>query len=324
MFIGIDVGLKHLDLAATPTAPSLPQRVANTSEEIATLVSTLTDLAPTLIVLEATGTCHLPLLAALLAAELPVAVINPAQSAAFRTRHLGRHKTDRADARLLARFGERHHTELRRAEPQEPDLARLRQLVGYRDDLVAQQTATRNRQHAAAWAGSTAVRAWLADALAQPADRLKQVEREIAAVLATIPDSAVLTAQVGVGLRTAAAVLAYLPAGVHGNAKAAAAYAGVHPRQEQSGQRSRSRLSHQGCPAVRRYLYLAAQCAVRRDPVMQGWYQGLCARGKAPQSALGAVAHKLLRQMMGRLRQARAARMAAPVTPSDHPLPLAA
>lgn len=296
MFIGIDVGLKHLDLAASVPVTALPRRQANTPEGIASLLPTLSSLAPTLIVLEATGTYHQPLLAALLTANLPVAVINPAQSAAFRQRQLGRHKTDQADARLLARFGELPHAELRRAEPQEPDLARLRQLVGCRDDLVAQQTATRNRQHAATWAGSTQVLAWLDADLAKLAERRKQVEREIAVVLATIPDSTVLTTQIGVGMVTAAAVLAYLPAGVHGNAKAAAAYAGVHPRQEQSGQRSRSRLSKQGCPAVRRYLYLAAQCALRCDPVMRSWYAGLCARGKAPQSALCAVAHKLLRQ----------------------------
>lgn len=75
---------------------------------------------------------------------------------------------------------------------------------------------------------------------------------------------------------------------------------------------------------MRRYLYLAAQCAVRCDPAMRAWYQALCARGKAPQSALCAVAHKLLRQMMGRLRQARTERLAAPVALPEHALPLAA
>lgn len=310
MFIGIDVGSRWLELAATPAGTSLPRRVPNTPDGIATLIPVIREIVPTLIVLEATGSYHQPLVAALLLAELPVAVINPSQSAAFRTQHLGRNKTDRSDATLLARFAALHHNELRRAEPQEPDLARLRQLVGYRDDLVAQATATRNRQHAAEWAGSTAVLAWLADDRAQLRTRLKQVEREIAAVLATIPEAAVLTAQVGVGVLTAAAVLAYLPAGVHGNPKAAAAYAGVHPRQAQSGQRDRSRLSKQGCPALRRYLYLAAQCAVRFDPMLNAWYTALCARGKAPQSAICAVAHKLLRQMMGRLRQARAERAA--------------
>jgi transposase len=323
MFLGIDVGSQHLDLAATPPAPLLPRRVPNTPEGIAHLVPSLTALTPTLIVLEATGTYHQPLLAALLTAELPVSVINPAQSAAFRKQQLGRHKTDRADAKLLARFAELHHAELRRAEPQEPDLTRLRHLVGYRDDLVAQATAIQNRKHAAAWAGSTAVLAWLAEDLAQLKARLTQVEQEIAAVLATIPDSAVLSVQTGVGMLTAAAVLAYLPAGVHGNAKAAAAYAGVHPRQEQSGQRDRSHLSKQGCPALRRYLYLAAMSAVRFDPVLNAWYQALCARGKARQSALCAVAHKLLRQMMGRLKQARAERAADAAGP-EPALPLAA
>lgn len=323
MFIGIDVGSRWLDLAATATASSLPRRVPNTPEGIASLIPVVRALAPTLLTLEATGTYHQPLLAALLAAETPVAVINPAQSAAFRKQHLGRNKTDRGDAKLLARFGERHHAELRRAAPQEPDLARLRQLVGYRDDLVGQATATRNRHHAAEWAGDPEILAWLADDLAQLKARVKQVEAQISAVIATIPDSDVLTVQTGVGMLTAAAVLAYLPVGVHGHAKAAAAYAGLHPRQEQSGQRASSRLSKQGCPAVRRYLYLAAQCAVRRDPVMHAWYQALCARGKAKQSALCAVAHKLLRQMMGRLKQARAARAAAIEAP-DYALLLAA
>jgi transposase len=314
MFIGIDVGLKHLDAAATAAVPTLPRRVPNTDGGIARLVAALTGLAPALVVLEATGSYHCPLLAALLAAALPVSVANPAQVAAFRQSRLGRHKTDRADAQLLARFAELHHDELRRAAPDAPDLARLRDLVGYRDDLVAQRTAARNRQHAARWSGADEVVAWLEGDLAWLATRLREVEREIAALLATRPETAALTAQVGVGLMTAAAVLAYLPAGVLGDAKKAAAYAGVHPRHEQSGQRDRSRLSKQGCPALRRYLYLAALSAVRCDPEMAAWHRGLCARGKAAQSATCAVAHKLLRRMMGKIKDLR----------RDHPVTLPA
>jgi transposase len=128
------------------------------------------------------------------------------------------------------------------------------------------------------------------------------VERAISELLATRPETALLTTQVGVGLMTAAAVLAYLPAGVLGNAKAAAAYAGVHPRHEQSGQRDRSRLSKQGCPALRRYLYLAAMAAIRWDPQIAAWHHRLLARGKAAKSATCAVAHKLLRRLMGKIR----------------------
>lgn len=305
MFIGIDVGRQALDAAATGVAPSLPRRVPNTGEGIARLVSAIGALTPTRIVLEATGAYHKPLLAALLLAALPVSVINPAQIAAFRTTRLGRHKTDRADAQLLARFAELHHADLRLATPDEPELAQLRALVGYRDDLVAQQTALRNRQHAAQWSDAAPVVAWLQADLEAIAARLREVKREIAALLATRPETAALTAQVGVGLLTAAAVLAYLPAGVLGNPKAAAAYAGLHPRQEQSGQRDRSRLSKQGCPALRRYLYLAALTAVQRDPAMAAWHASLLARGKSAKSATCAVAHKLLRQLMGKLKEVR-------------------
>lgn len=316
MFIGIDVGLKSLDAAASAAAADLPRRVPNTADGIARLVAALGALAPTLVVLEATGTYHCPLLAALLAAELPVSVVNPAQVAAFRTSRLGRHKTDRADAVLLARFAEVHHGELRLAAPDEPELARLRTVVRYRDDLVAQQTAIRNRRHAAGWTEAAAVARWLDEDLAAIRARLREVEAEIAALLAARPEAAALTAQVGVGLVTAAAVLAYLPAGVLGHAKAAAAYAGLHPRHEQSGQRDRSRLSKQGCPPLRRYLYLAAWSAVRRDPAMAAFHARLRARGKPVKSALCAVAHKILRQLMGKLKEAR----------RDHalPLPLAA
>ncbi len=316
MYIGIDVGAKHLDAATTAAAPPLPRRVPNTDAGIARLVAPLTALAPELIVLEATGNYHRPLLAALLVAALPVHVANPAQIAAFRQSRLGRHKSDRQDAKLLARFAELHHAELRRATPDEPALARLRQLVGYRDDLVAQTTAARNRRHAAIWAAASEVVAWLEADLAQLKARRKAVEGEIAALLATRPETAVLTSQLGVGLGVAAAVLAYLPPSVLGQPKAAAAYAGLHPRHEQSGQRDRSHLSKQGCPALRRYLWLAALAAIRHDPEIAAWYETLCGRGKARASAICAVAHKLLRRMMGRIRDLRV----------DHPeeLPMAA
>lgn len=305
MFIGLDVGATFLDAAASATA-TLPRHVPNTEAGIASLIEALRALAPELVVLEATGNYHRPLLAALLVAEVPVSVLNPAQVAAFRQSRLGRHKSDRADAKLLARFAELHHEELRRSTPDEPDLARLRQLVGYRDDLVAQTTATRNRLHAAQWAEAGDVVTWLERDLADLAARRREVEQAIGQLLAVRPETAVLTAQVGVGPLVAAAVLAYLPPSVLGRPKAAAAYAGLHPRHEQSGQRDRSRLSKQGCPPLRRYLWMAALAAIRYDPEIAAWHQALLARGKAGASATCAVAHKLLRRMMGRLRQWRA------------------
>ena len=313
-FVGIDVGKSSLDAAATAPAAALPRRVPNDAAGIARLVAALAALAPALVVLEATGVYHRPLLAALLAAGVPAAVANPARVAAFRQVGLGRHKTDRADARLLARFAALHGDELRRAAAADPLQAQLRELVAYRDGQVAERTRLKNRLHANAWDGDAWVAARLAADLAEVEARLAAVEAETDRLLAELPEAAVLRAMPGVGPRVAAAVLAYLPRGVWGDAKAAAAYAGVHPRREQSGQRDASRLSKQGHAGLRRYLYLAATVAVRHDPALAAFRDRLRGRGHAERSATCAAMHKLLRRMMGKLRAFYAEHHHAPAT----------
>jgi transposase len=301
-FVGIDVGRSSLDCAAPGTVAALPRRVPNTDVGIARLVAALGGIEPNLVVLEATGAYHRPLLAALVEAGVPTALANPAQIAAFRQARLGREKTDQADARLLARFAELHGAELRRATPADPVQARLRELVAYRDTLVAERTRLKNRLHAAGFGGDPTVAAWLAEDLARVEARLRAVEAATDRLLADLPEAQVLQALPGVGPRIAAAVLAYLPRAIWGDPKAAAAYAGVHPRREQSGQRDRSRLSKQGHAGLRRYLYVAAVVAVRHDPALAAFRDRLTARGKPKQSALCAAMHKLLRRMMGTLR----------------------
>ena len=300
--IGLDIGQTWLDAAGDGPVTDLPRRVPNTAAGITQLVAALVAAAPTLVVLEATGTYHRPVLTALLAAGVPTALVNPAQVAAFRQARLGREKTDRADARLLARFAAVHGDELRRATAADPIQTRLRDLVAYRDGQVAERTRLKNRLHANGFGGDAWVRQRLTTDLAEVDARLADVEREIDRLLRELPEAQVLQALPGVGPRVAAAVLAYVPSAIWGDAKAAAAYAGVHPRREQSGQRDRSRLSKQGHAGLRRYLYMAASVAVRRDPDLAAFRNRLRERGKPPKSTLCAVMHKLLRRMMGHLR----------------------
>ena len=154
----------------------------------------------------------------------------------------------------------------------------------------------------------------MADDLAHVEARLAEVEAATAQVLAELPEAAVLLALPGVGPRVAAAVLAYLPRAIWGNAKAVAAYAGVHPRRIQSGQRDTSQLSKQGHARLRRYLYVAASVAIRYDADLAAFHTRLQTRGKAARSATCAVMHKLLRRMMGRLRAFYAGQTTAPLS----------
>ncbi len=55
---------------------------------------------------------------------------------------------------------------------------------------------------------------------------------------------------------------------------------------------------------------MGALVAVRHDPEMRAFYHRLLSRSKRKKQALVAVAHKLLKRMMGRLREHYADRLA--------------
>jgi hypothetical protein len=69
------------------------------------------------------------------------------------------------------------------------------------------------------------------------------------------------------------------------------AHSGLDPRHHRSGTSVEwtPRLSQLGNRRLRRALYMPALVAVRHDPHLRGFYQRLCANGKAPLQALVAV-----------------------------------
>jgi transposase len=95
-FVGVDVSKAHLDVAIRPEGG--PTRHRNDPAGIAAIVARIGPLAPTLVVVESTGGLEMPVAAALAAAGIPVAVINPRQARDF-AKAAGRlAKTDRIDA----------------------------------------------------------------------------------------------------------------------------------------------------------------------------------------------------------------------------------
>src|SRR4051812_25252524 len=105
VFVGIDVAKHRLDVHLRPSGESFT--INHGEEEVAALVERrLLPLEPALIVLEATGGLEVRPAAALAAASLPVAVVNPRQVRSF-ARATGRlAKTDRLDAKAIAHFAE--------------------------------------------------------------------------------------------------------------------------------------------------------------------------------------------------------------------------
>lgn len=101
-YLGLDVARDHLDIAVHPTGDAW--RVPNTPAGHDTVVHRARALQPARLVLEASGGYEQAVDAALVAAGLPVVVVNPRQVRDFaRSRNILA-KTDRLDAWVLARF----------------------------------------------------------------------------------------------------------------------------------------------------------------------------------------------------------------------------
>jgi transposase len=157
VYVGIDVSKKELVVAVRPN--NARWEVANEPRSIERLVRRLGDLAPALIVLEATGCYHQPVTRALAQAGLPAAVMNPRQIREF-ARATGRlAKTDSIDADMLAWYGETLQPEPRPLR--EEAVEELHGLVVRRRQLIGLRVAERNRLESAPPAVRRRIRAHL-------------------------------------------------------------------------------------------------------------------------------------------------------------------
>jgi transposase len=289
-WIGIDVAKGWLDVA--DAGAERPWRVANDAAGIAALVATLAARPPRLIVLEPTGGLETAVVAALAAAGLAVAVVNPAQVRHFARASGQRAKTDALDARVLAHFGER----MRPAPRALPDEAaqELRGLLSRRRQVVEMHAAEANRRPTT----PASLRSQLEAHLAFLEGQLAALDAALAQTIQASPiwraKEQLLCSIPGVGPVVARTLLAELPELGALTRQAAAALVGVAPLNRDSGRRQRPRGIGGGRAGVRAKLYMAALTATRCDPVMRAFYERLMRHGKPPKVALVACMHKLL------------------------------
>jgi transposase len=127
--------------------------------------------------------------------------------------------------------------------------------------------------------------------------RLRSLERDIARLLDHHEVGTLLTTIEGIGPQTAARLVATCGdfSGVRSGA-ALACYVGAVPALRQSGKRTSSRagLTPIGAASLRAKLWMPVLTAVRKNPWLRAYDEGLVARGKLPKVALIAALRKLL------------------------------
>jgi transposase len=250
-------------------------------------------------VMEATGTYSTELAAWLVAQEQRTkpCIVNP-HDAAHHRKSLGlRNNTDKLAARALALFGLE-----RRPQPYQelaPERAELRALSRYRDHLVQQRTAMKNRLK------ETAPSKWVRK---REQAELKHLDKAILGVEKQLRahvqkhedlkhDLELLTSVPGVGFLTAVVLLAEIgDLRRFGRAKQLSAFTGLSPAHNESGTsvRGRVQMSKKGNGRARQALYLAAMTTIRYQSSLSEYYTQLLGQGKCPKAALGAIMRKLL------------------------------
>lgn len=255
--------------------------------------------------LEATGTYGEALALFLYQAGHTVSVVNPAAIKAFAGSRLSRTKTDRVDAELIARFCLAQ--EPAAWTPLPAEVRELQALVRRLESLIEMRVAEDNRLSS----GITvdAVRESVEEHLAYLNEQIKRTEELIRQHLKGHPtlkrQSELLDSIPGIAQTTAALLLSEIvDITQYRSARQVAAYAGLVPRERQSGTsvRGRTRLSKIGNARLRRALYFPAITAIRCSSFFQQWADGLRQRGKSKMSVICAVMRKLMHVAYGVLK----------------------
>ncbi|MEB8536928.1 IS110 family RNA-guided transposase [Acidithiobacillus ferriphilus] len=282
LVLGIDVAKAKFDVALLNAEDKYRSKVfPNTPVGYRQFLEWLTrhDAREAHLCMETTGAYGRDL-ARFLAQQQFVSVVNPAQIHAFGKTELTRAKTDKADARLIARYCQMH-----RPAPWVPpaeEIVILQALVHRLEDLLTLQTMENNRLEATEGPARESVETVLA-VIQQQIDKVRQqIQSHIDQHPHLKKQKELLSSIPGIGDNTAATLLAFLcPLDRFRSVKQVVAYAGLNPCIRQSGQwAGKTPIAKAGNALLRTALYLPAVVAKRHNPAIAAFCDRLLARGK--------------------------------------------
>lgn len=291
LFVGIDVAKDHLDVHVHPTGEATVYK--STPEGVASLIDHLKGKRAKLIVVEATGGYETILAAELIAAELPVAVVNPRRVRRYAEGIGKRAKTDAIDAYVLARFAETVEPPVKRPVSEEEQA--IKDLVARRRQLVDFRRTEKTRLSQASTADIRRSIERIIDALTR---EIKEIESRLDTHIKNNPvwreKDQIIQSATGVGPATSHTLLADLPEiGAIPQAKITA-LVGIAPLNHDSGKMKGRRTISGGRMAVRNSLYMATISAIRCNGRIKAFYRRLRDKGKPPKVAITACMRKLL------------------------------
>jgi transposase len=309
--IGIDMAKATFDVALPLDKPGKFQtraKLANQAKGFTEFMAWRDKHAPMAAVcMEATGIYHEALATFLHERGVTVYVINPSRIAHFAKSELLRAKTDRTDAKLIARFAA-VQTDLRPWIPPTPSQRRVRALVMRLDDLLQMKVMEENRREVTT---APDVLASIEHVLSGIEEQIAQLRRMIDDHIDSDPDMKgdrrLLESIPGIGPAVSAVLLACV-----GDLRRfddpgkLTAFTGLNSFIRESGQWKGSRaIAKLGSALVRAKLYMSTLTAMTHNPAIRAFIQRLRERGKPHRVAMVAGMRKLLHIAWGVVRSGR-------------------
>lgn len=295
--IGVDIAKKKFDVASLNEGKYKHKTFTQDDSGYAGFLSWIAHLFGNdkpLICMEATGAYSIPLAEFMVTQGYPVSVVNPAKINAFAKSELSRAKTDKADAKLIARYASIMHPPLWTPPPH--NIRVLQALVRRVEHLLEMIQMERNRLETA----EVTVVDSINSVLATLETELETTRKAICEHISNDPDLKnrrdLLITIPGIADSSIAHLLVVLSEH-HGftNAKQVVAFAGLAPALRESGQwTGKTHIAKNGDSTLRKALYMPALSAWQHNPIVRVFCQRLKANGKNGKAVVCAAMRKLI------------------------------
>jgi len=238
----------------------------------------------------------------------PVSVVNPKIIKHYGLSKMQRNKTDKLDAKLIAQYCQKEGP--RFWQPPAESERTLRALTRRLDALTADRTREKNRL--TAQTHPDMVKRSIEETIAFYTQQIETLQAQIQDHINQHPDELqekqqLLTSIPGIGDKTAAILLGELPdIALFQSAKQVTAFAGLTPKQLQSGKMNRAGGIYKlGSRRLRTALYFPALTGKIHNPILRQMADRLAERGLTGLSAVAALMRKLLQLVYGVLKSGR-------------------
>lgn len=255
--------------------------------------------------MEATGSYGEALAEYLYNAKFKVSVVNPKIIKHYGHSQMQRNKTDKMDSRLIEAYCRKESPRAWEPLPEEQQAlkAMTRRLEALQQEKVREGNRLKAKRH------PSVVQASIEAAIEFYDGQIKTLEEQIQRHIDQHPDSLqksheLLTSINGIGDKTASILLAELPdLTLFQSAKQVTAFAGLTPRQLQSGKMKRTGGIYKlGSRRLRKALYFPAVTGMTHNPNLKSMAQRLEDRGITGMSKIAALMRKMLVLVYGVLK----------------------